>query len=152
MALKLSSIVLLSSLIFVSVFGFLWMGGILQGVHTLCPFSMITKSDCVSVTSAFAFINHHVSVLQYLGRSLASFSFAILIVSVLSFGVFFFWLKKTVQTEGIRHIVLHARHIQEDEIFHKGQFCFLTWISLHNKQNPLLFFGVYDLPLQRAYL
>ena len=134
-----------------SAFGFLWMSGVFHDTHMPCPFSMFSNSDCVSATDVFASIGHHLSVIQYLGRSLISFSFAFFIASVIAFGTFLFLLQNGIRHGGIYRIVSYAYHIWENEIYYRATFLFQKWLALHNKQNSLLFTWVYDVSFCGGY-
>ena len=132
---KTLSMVILTGVVFVALFGFLSIGTMEHGNTHDCLFVFAGGALCAPFQNKAAVAMHYLDMLGWLSTSLASFDILALVFSSLFVLVLFAILSLFLPAPPERH----SFFTQAIERFSKEKHELLRWLSFHNKRDPHVF-------------
>lgn len=138
MLLRLFTILIISSLLAVGLFG---MFGI--NMINYCPISALSNDNCSPTDSSLAEILHHISGLENFAEGAVDINVSFLMVSVLLI-IAFSLFGLTISGILALQISSQGRYRCDKTEFHPSNQQFLRWLALHEKRDPQALQWVHD--------
>ncbi len=129
---KTLSIIVLTGVIFVAIFGFLSIGTMEHGNAHTCLFAFAGGTLCAPFPNNIAGAMHYLDMLGWLSTALASFDILALVFPSLFVLGLFAILSLFLPAPPERH----SFFTQAIERFSKEKHELLRWLSFHNKRDP----------------
>ena len=131
---KILTILLMTALVSIAVFGFLGMGVFGHELAHTCPFSSLVSGDCAILDSVASLAAHHFAALQNLAQTMASFDILFLVFSLL-FLLALFPLRAYLLELSFSDACRISRNEEYPPLVQKLRL--LRWLAYHNTRDYL---------------
>jgi len=119
-----------------AAFGFLGMGLLEHNVSHICPFSVLSGSDCSSAGNVSTLVAHHISELQHLVQFTVPSGLTLSLLSLLLLVIVFAIFIKADPRASLRQYTTYLNRYISEKLHYNPNRKFLYWLALQHKRDP----------------